>query len=80
MSLSQPFSPVAAAQKQPLTIYKLMDAAVFHKVCFQKQLMYPIWSMDHSCIQGYNLGIFLNTHTCTHKKKKNNKKKTYALF
>ena len=54
MSLSQPFSPVAAAQMQPLTIYKLMDVAVFHKVCFQKQSMYLIWSMDYSCIQGYN--------------------------
>ena len=43
-----------------------MDVAVFHKVCFQKQSMYPIWSMDHHCIQGYYLGIFLNTHTHTH--------------
>ena len=65
MSLSQPFSPVAAAQMQPLTIYKLMDVAVFHKVCFQKQSMYLIWSMDYSCIQGYNWGIFLNTHIHT---------------
>ena len=43
-----------------------MDVAVFHKVCFQKQSMYPIWSMDHNCIQGYYLGMFLNIHTHTH--------------
>ena len=53
-----------------------MDVAVFHKVCFQKQSMYPIWSMDHHCIQGYYLGIFLNTHTHTH----THTHTQYALF
>ena len=50
-----------------------MDVAVFHKVCFQKQSMHPIWSMDHHCIQDYrNLFKYTHTHTHTHTQ--------YALF